>query len=198
LAARLALDGARLQREAEALRLELDGAEAAWAAIAGRLALAEAGRVGEGLLWMARAVDYSPPDDEALLRIIRMNLDAWPSWMARLEDERPFQGNSRLSPDGQLVAAAEEHGPWRIVRVSDGRTSGPELPSGVRPQAFSADGKLLLVVSRDGTRLQAWDTVAATPAAPAIDLPEKWSVRAFSPDGSLLASATAARDGGSP
>ncbi|WP_165253566.1 WD40 repeat domain-containing protein [Paludisphaera soli] len=208
LAGRLAIEGARLKREAEALRLERDAAEAAQGTTEGRLArdgfrsvaarqalergraLAESGRVGEGLFWMARALEYSPPDDENLRRIIRMNLDAWPSWMARLEDDRSFQGDARLSPDAQVVAASEKGGPVRSFRVSDWQTFGPDLPTGTYPVAFSADGRHLLVGTRDGSRVQAWDTAAGTPAGPSIDLPEKWGFRSFSPDGSLIAAAS--------
>lgn len=205
LARQFGNERAKLSEEAESLRKERDEAAAKQHALESRfandgfrhvaarqalgrgLALAEAGRVAEGLTWMAQAVEYAPPKDEALQRIIRTNLDAWTSWLPRWEGELAIPKGSILRPDGLVIAAPEPEGRIRLLRVSDGMPEGPVIPTPDLPLKFTPDGGRLLVRSAEGDRARIWDMHTAQPAGPEITIPKEAMLIALNPDGSLLA-----------
>lgn len=99
-----------------------------------------------------------------------------------------------FAPDGQTVATDGEDGTARLWSVQDGRLLG-ELPSGRRkavghPLAFAGDGAVLATVS--GSAVQLWDTAARTPrGGPLLGHEGTVSRATFSPDGTLLATASA-------
>src|SRR5207249_1855563 len=64
-----ARDEALARREVERMTTRLT--------IAAGLDFAERGEVGRGLLWLARALEKTPPDDRVQHDFIRRSLDAW-------------------------------------------------------------------------------------------------------------------------
>lgn len=101
-----------------------------------------------------------------------------------------------ISPDGRLLAAANETGQVQIWNVSTGQAVGPPFPgqSGFgafnyfQDVAFSPNGKLLATIGyADGVRL--WNVATHTEVGrPLIGNTESFlGAVAFSPDGRLLA-----------
>lgn len=106
-----------------------------------------------------------------------------------------YANDVRVSPDGQLVAAATETGDVRLWNAASG-SERASISAGKDPLlgvAFSADGKVIAAAGGDDTRLSrpgvanVWNVADGTEARTLDVLPEKCATdAAFSPDGSVL------------
>src|SRR5262249_55517304 len=150
---------------------------------------------GAAMLWFARALKHSPPDDAAMRRVILTNLNATQHHLLRRE--RVFKHEGRLtppafSPDGKrlLTTAASRLG---VIWHPDSATVGAENPlTGGRVVAsgFSADGEALVATYQRGSllvhRLPAKADSATGPPL-VIAHSEEIAKASFDPQGRLLA-----------
>ncbi|WP_165251562.1 WD40 repeat domain-containing serine/threonine protein kinase [Paludisphaera soli] len=118
------------------------------------------GREGEGMLWLARALEQGASDRE---RGIRASLAAWHRRDRTLERTFAHAGEVRtirFSPDGRRLATAAADGAVRIWDVSQGTPLGPTMPHPrpVRAMGFTADGRRLLTGCEGGV-LRRWDAL---------------------------------------
>src|SRR5262249_50091862 len=151
------------------------------------IALCEAGDGGQGLLWLARALELAPPDADDLHRVIRANLGAWRHRINPLTMMQSLAEPVTLvasSPDGKilLTASLEETRLWQ----ADGKPIAALVPhrGAVLAAHFSADGKT--IVTRNLDRIQRWD--ATTGAAIGSALEARYMVLSanFSADGQTI------------
>ena len=105
-----------------------------------------------------------------------------------------------FSPDGKLLASADNNGTVRLWNPATGQPVSPPLPADTGPNAgemngvaFSPDGKLLASADADGT-VRLWNPATGQPVGPPISADTGPNIGGvigvtFSPDGELLASA---------
>jgi WD40 repeat protein len=96
-----------------------------------------------------------------------------------------------FSPDGELIATANDDGTLRLWGTSTGLPHGQPLEGHdgqVLDVTFSPDGRLLASTADDGT-VRLWETARGQPHGGPIEGPTELSPVAFSPDGGLLATA---------
>jgi WD40 repeat protein len=115
-------------------------------------------------------------------------------------DTRSFERLTVLafSPDGRLLATADGIAPGhlRIWDVARRRPVGDPMttPDGIQLMAFGGDGVVLATASGQDNTIRLWDLANRTEFADPLALhTDRVDGLAFSPDGSLLASAS--RDG---
>jgi WD40 repeat protein len=153
-------------------------------------------RHGEGMLWLARALENVPPDAPGLERAVRASLGGWHAGTQTklMECGLPHGGAVHavaFSPDGRRLATGCADRAARLWDVAPAAPLAPPLrhEGPVAAVAFSPDGKSVATASHDGT-VRRWDAVTGTPLGEPIahDVP----VRAvsFSPDGSMIATAS--------
>lgn len=123
-------------------------------------------RDGEGMLWLARALEHGPTD---LDRGIRASLTAWhrrDRMLERTIADAGAVGLLRFSPDGKRLATASADGLVRIWDVSRATPLGPPLPHPrpVRSLEFAPDGRLLATGCEGGV-VRRWDGLSDVPAA---------------------------------
>jgi WD40 repeat protein len=170
------------------------------------LRICQEGQVAPGLLWMARALDLLPEEEDADLDYtIRANLTAWKSqlWSPR---PSPPHGTAvvavAFAPDGKSVLTGDwgNHlgtpGPAR-AQLWDAETWKPllprpvEHPSAILVVAFGRDGRVFATASLDGTA-RLWETRTGRPVARTLRHVGPVHALAFRPDGQALATASGA------
>ncbi len=153
--------------------------------------LCEAGDHSAGLLWMARALETVPPDDEALDRSVRLLLGGWGLQLhpLRFFHQHPESVESvAVSADGTVLAT----GTPRQVQLLDVRTGKPldapfELPGNiVRLCSILGQKQELAAIVRTGKIIGVHAIPDGKLVGPAIRLPAAFGVAALSPDGSVL------------
>ncbi len=138
-----------------------------------RLAIERAGRlferglIGEGMLWLARALENVPPDSPELARAVRASLGGWHAGDRTVErtlTHRDAVHAVAFSPDGRRLATACADRTARLWDVATGaQLAAPIGHEGdVRALAFSPDGRLAATASGDGT-LRLWDAMTGAP-----------------------------------
>ncbi|APW59293.1 WD40 repeat domain-containing serine/threonine protein kinase [Paludisphaera borealis] len=121
-------------------------------------------RVGEGMVWLTRAMEHGTP---ALERAVRMSLAAWHNRDRLLERTLPQTGSIhalRFSPDGKRLATASREGVVVLWDVASGTHLGAALdhPGPVAALAFSTDGRRIVTGCDDGT-VRRWDGMTGEP-----------------------------------
>jgi eukaryotic-like serine/threonine-protein kinase len=154
--------------------------------------LSEQGTASHGLLWMARALELTPPDNRAFQRFIRANLAAWRPVITSLrwESSIPTDPNHsvRLSPDGKTILTTG----WsdeaaRLWRADDGSPIGQPMThqGGISAAAFSPDGKTVLTGGRVGMA-RLWRAADGSPIGQPMTHQGTVEAVAFSPDGRTI------------
>jgi WD40 repeat protein/tetratricopeptide (TPR) repeat protein len=135
------------------------------------IAAAEAGLVGEGLVWMAEALAAVPAADTDLDRVVRTNLAGWLPHAPRARSATPLTTREQpaaLTPDGRSLVV---WGAWsrrgslhsRPIEPGAGSAAASELcpNNGV---AVSGDGRFVLTTTTGlpgaPAGLSVWDTLA--------------------------------------
>lgn len=161
---------------------------------AGRLL--ERGMVGEGMLWLARALENLPPDSPGLDRAVRASLGGWHAGPRPVERTLAHRASVRavaFSPDGRLLVAACDDGLAQLWDVATGARLAAPLgghDGGIRTVAFSPDGRLAATAGEDGT-IRIWDAVTGAFVGGAARYDGSARAVRFSPDGARLAVAGA-------
>ena len=113
------------------------------------------------MLWLARALELAPPDETAMRRVIRANLNAWSRELNSLEAIFPHEQAviaAAFSPDGELVLTGSNDDTAQLWSV---RTGEPLLVlphnGDAHEVSFSSDGSRILT-SDYGNTAFLWDT----------------------------------------
>jgi WD40 repeat protein/serine/threonine protein kinase len=154
-------------------------------------------RPGEGMLWLARALENIPPDSPGIERALRTSLGGWHAAAKLIERTLRHDGAVHavaFSPDGRMLATLSTDRTARFWDLAQGAPlfSPIRHEHAVRALAISPDGRLVATASGDGT-VHSWDAMTGAPAGDPIRLGAAASALRYSPDGSTLA--TAARSG---
>ncbi len=152
---------------------------------------------GEGMLWLARALENIPPDSPELERAVRASLAGWHAAAKLLERTLAHSGAIHgvvFSSDGHGLATASADLTARLWDVAKGTPLSPAIvhKDAVRAIAISPDGRLAATASDDGVLLR-WDAVTGAPIGRPIRHDAPVIALKFSPDGSKVA--TASRSG---
>ncbi|MHC4450503.1 MAG: protein kinase domain-containing protein, partial [Planctomycetota bacterium] len=129
------------------------------------LASCDAGRVGPGMLWLARALDLAPPGETAMRRVIRANLNAWRQELDSIEMIYPHDGIVicvAFDPSGNTLATGSSDETAQLWDVRTGERIGDPLKhsADVHCVAFNADGSRLLTTALDSSMFL-WDTASS-------------------------------------
>jgi WD40 repeat protein/serine/threonine protein kinase len=167
-----------------------------------RLAVERAGRLfergmtGEGMLWLARALENVPPDATGLDRAVRASLSGWhagPKAVERTLTHRDAARALAFSPDGRRLLTACADGTAQLWDIATGARLAVAMKhrGTVRAVAFSPDGRLAATAGDDGT-LRLWDAVTGARAGDPGPHGAPISAVCFSPDGARVATASRA------
>ncbi len=188
----------RAKRAADAesrLRAEAQ-AEVAIGELDRGIALARAGEIDQGLLWMADSIRRAPAERPDLLRLARDNLDAWGASTIPIRailEHQAIINQAVYSPDGSAILTGSNDGTAQFWDATTGRPLRPPIRHGdqVLCVAISRDGRLLATGGAD-RRARLWEAGSGMPIGPPLFHGEPVKSVAFSPDGRLLA--TRSRD----
>jgi serine/threonine protein kinase/WD40 repeat protein len=150
---------------------------------------------GEGMLWLARALESAPEEPAELPRLIRTSLWGWHVGGKLLERSLRHTCDVHaiaLCHEGRRLATACEDGA-RLWDVSTGLTLGRPLvhTGAVRDVQFSKDGRRLASAGDDGSA-RCWDATTGEPIGEAMELGRSGARVRFSADGSKLAATSRA------
>jgi len=159
------------------------------------LGICERGELGEGegdphkgMLWLARALEIAPPEDERLQHVIRANLAGWRPAVRPLKRMVIAHGTYvvALAPDERILAGGRDQFAL-LWDLDTGQNVGQEMvhDGHVLAIAFSPDGKTLATGSAD-KRVRLWNTSTQALRLPALVHPDGVEAVAFAPDGSTL------------
>jgi eukaryotic-like serine/threonine-protein kinase len=146
---------------------------------------------GEGMIWLAHALENAPLDLEHL---IRTSLHAWHTGGKALERTLRHGGVIHavaFCPEGRRLATAGAIEPARLWDVSSGSplSSGMSHEVAVNAIAFRPDGRLVATGGDDGM-IRRWDAVTGEPIGEPIRLDAPVAVVRFNLDGSRIAAVT--------
>jgi eukaryotic-like serine/threonine-protein kinase len=151
---------------------------------------------GEGMLWLARALENLPPDAPGLDRVVRTSLAGWHAG-AKLLERSLAHGSVvhglAFGPEGHSLATICAD---RLALLWDLATgaplSTPMIHDGaIHAIAFHPAGTMLATACEDGC-LCRWDAVAGSCLGDSIRHEAPVAVVRFSPDGSTIATASRA------
>jgi WD40 repeat protein len=159
------------------------------------IALAEAGKLNQGLVWMVRSLELAiQAEDTDLERAARYNLAAWRTFFARPGPELPHSDwvwTVSFSPDGTRLLTASKDKTARLWEARSGQPVGEIMhhDAPVWASAFSRDGTKVLTGSGSPDNKQGaarlWDATGHA-LLPPIPHTRTVSDVAFSPDGSVF------------
>jgi len=150
------------------------------------LAACERGETKEGLLWLGRALEITPPEDADLQYAIRANLAHWRLQVNTLKF-RLSGSEVAFSPDGKTVLTDSGDNTARLWDSATGKPIGQPMrhEDTVHAMAFSPDGKAVLTRSGHHTA-RLWDSATGKPIGQPMQH-DTWVLRvAFSPDGKTV------------
>ncbi|WP_171473573.1 WD40 repeat domain-containing serine/threonine protein kinase [Frigoriglobus tundricola] len=156
---------------------------------------AEAGRVGEGLVWMAEALAAAPADDADLDRAVRMNIAGWLPHAPRVRSmtRLPQDGVPvALTPDGRALVTRASTGVYRLNRLepSTDASAGDELNTDYA-LAISSNGRFVVQATNregdEGHTLTCWDALARRAVGSAYPTGTTTALTAPAPNGTTVA-----------
>jgi WD40 repeat protein len=196
-------DEAAARRDADEQRRRAERLSAGLALDQG-VRLCEEGKTGPGLLWMARALELTPDDDD-LAFAARANLADWREHFCPVHPG-PGQGtivtSVAFSPDGRAVLTGDwgntdgRPGPaharlWDAAAWGRGEPAPSVTVEHERPiwsVAIRPDGRAFATASEDGTA-RLWDAETGQPLGEPMRYAGPVYAVAFSPDGRTVATA---------
>jgi WD40 repeat protein/serine/threonine protein kinase len=125
--------------------------------------LLDRGKHGEGMLWLARALENLPQDSPALERVVRASLGSWHARSALMERCLQHGGDVlalAFSPDGHRLATTSSDRTANLWDVATrGRLTAPLIhDQAVAAVAFTRDGKTVATAGQEGV-LTLWNTL---------------------------------------
>jgi eukaryotic-like serine/threonine-protein kinase len=156
--------------------------------------LLDRGKHGEGMLWLARALENVPADAPDFERVVRASLGSWHARSNLIERTLHHGGEVRavgFSPDGHRLASACDDGTAQLWDVASAAKLGSPLrhDGPVTAVAFSPDGKKVATSGRDGM-VRLWDALTGKPLGQPIDHGAPVTSVRFGADGSSIATAS--------
>jgi WD40 repeat protein/tRNA A-37 threonylcarbamoyl transferase component Bud32 len=154
------------------------------------LMLCDQGEVGQGMLWLARALEIMPPDAARLEWFTRMNLTAWHERLNTLRLSIPAPSRitaAAMSANGRLVITANDDRAARLWDTATGKLVGIPLrhDGAIQSVAFSPDGQTAATGSEDKTA-RLWDVHTGRSIGTPLEHPAAVAEISFSPDGKYL------------
>jgi WD40 repeat protein len=167
--------------------------------------LCEEGKADLGLLWMARALELTPPDAPDLDRAIRQSMNLWAGQMSTV---RPYPANPQwegrrgvgavddlaVSPDGVSLVTLDDRATLRLWEIATGKLRlvvAPEEKAGFQPLpqiAFSPDGRLLALAHGD-RRARVWHAATGQAVKTPFTHDDPVTGVGFDPSGKVLVTA---------